>query len=157
MRRRFLVVLAIVAAVFAVGVVGASVLNLNSSDSAPGEAKTNAACANHLLVKTPVNTAGHDANSISHMDITGDLTQCVGQTLRVEVDLASGSHVWAVRKITSTDTGGLTLQFDSTNGDFRDTKPIAQSGELAPMGSMVGPVSVTEFGLTTVTIAQTWS
>jgi hypothetical protein len=155
MNKRLLIALAAIVSVFVIGIVGASVLNLSGSDSAPGEAKTDAACATNMVVKTPVETEGHDQNSIVHMVITGNLTACVGQTLRAEIDMPNNTHVWAVRKIT-TETSGLTLNFNATNGDFFDGKPVASNGDLTVAGNRVGPIMAKDFGLATITIAKTW-
>jgi len=155
MNKRLLIALAAVISVFVIGIVGASVLNLTGSDSAPGEAKTDAACATNMVVKTPVETEGHDQNSIVHMVITGNLTACVGQTLRAEIDMPNNAHVWAVRKIT-TETSGLTLNFNATNGDFYDGKPVPSNGDLIAAGNRVGPVLAKDFGLATITIAKSW-
>jgi hypothetical protein len=155
MNRKLLVVIGAIAAVFIIAVVGASSLNLTGSDSAPGEGKTDAACAKNLVVKTPIDTSVHDSNEIKQMDITGDMSGCVGQTLRAEVDLESGDHVWAVYKITSS-MNAITLEFNASTGDFRDSKPIAANGELTAQGNRVAPVLAKDFGLTTVTIAKTW-
>ncbi|MEY4743942.1 MAG: hypothetical protein RIR34_1281 [Actinomycetota bacterium] len=155
MNKRLLIALAAIVSVFVIGIVGASVLNLSGSDSAPGEAKTDAACATNMVVKTPVETEGHDQNSIVHMVITGNLTACVGQTLRAEIDMPNNTHVWAVRKIT-TETSGLTLNFNATNGDFYDGKPVASNGDLTVAGNRVGPIMAKDFGLATITIAKTW-
>jgi hypothetical protein len=69
--------------------------------------------------------------------------------------LDNGSHVYAVYKITSA-ISELTLNFNAATGDFYDTKPTVISGELAVAGSRVGPLMVSEFGMTTITIAKTW-
>lgn len=159
MRKRFLLIIVALVAVFVVGTVGASVLGLNGSNSAPGESKTEAACASNLVVKTPVATAGHDANSIDSVDITGDLSKCIDQTLRAEVDLdVTNAHIWAVHKITAADAQAskVTLTINTATGDFYTGKPVAQSGELVPTGARSDLVSVKNFGLTTITIAQTW-
>ena len=155
MNRRILIILGAIAVVFVIAVVGASTINLAGSDSAPGEGKTVATCVTDLVVKTPVDTANHDANQVKQMTITGDMSNCVGETLRAEVDLDNGNHVYAVYKIT-TSISELTLNFDATTGDFYDTKPTASAGELTVAGSRVGPILVTDFGMTTITIAKTW-
>lgn len=155
MNRRILVILGAVAVVFVIAVVGASSINLAGSDSAPGESQTVATCVQNLVVKTPIDTADHDDNKIKKMVISGDLSNCIGETLRAEVDLQSGGHAYAVYKITSA-ISELTLNFDSATGNFYDTKPTASAGDLVDTGARVGPVSVTEFGMTTITIAKTW-
>ena len=155
MNRRILVIIAAIAVVFVIAVVGASSINLAGSDSAPGEGKTIATCVTDLTIKTPVDTAVHDQNQIKQMDISGALDNCVGQTLRAEVDLGSGNHAWAVYKITSAITT-LTLNFDAATGDFYDTKPTVSGTDLVNAGAKVGPVLVSNFGMTTITIAKTW-
>jgi hypothetical protein len=89
------------------------------------------------------------------MTITGALAPCVGETLRAEVTLDSGSRVWAIKKITTAVTS-ITLTFDATTGDFYNTKPTVTAGELVVAGTRVAPVMVTQFGQTTITIAKTW-
>lgn len=155
MNRKLLVIIGAVALVFAIAIVGASSLSLNGSDSAPGEAKTNAACATGLSVKSPVDTTVSDAHVIKHVTLTGDLSQCVGQTLRVEVDLGTSSHAWAVQKFI-TAPASVDFTFDATTGDFRDTKPTVSGGDLVASGTRLAAPSVSDFGLITVTIAKTW-
>ena len=157
MNKRWIIILVSLVSVFTVGVVGASVLNLNGSDSAPGESKTEAACASNLVVKHPVETSGHDENKINTVNITGDMSMCIDQTIRVEVDLdVSESHVYATKRITADDVEGITFVFNTETGDFYDEKPIPADGGLVSNGNRVDAVSVKEFGLTTITIAKAW-
>jgi hypothetical protein len=157
LNKRWIIILVSLVSVFTVGVVGASVLNLSGSDSAPGESKTEAACASNLVVKHPVETSGHDENKINTVNITGDMSMCIDQTIRVEVDLdVSNSHVYATKKITAADIEGITFTFDSETGDFYTEKPIASNGGLVNVGDLSGAISVQEFGLTTITIAKAW-
>jgi len=155
MNRRMLVIIGAIAVVFVIGVVGASTINIAGSDNAPGEGKTVANCVTDLTIKTPVDTSVHDANQIKVMNISGALAPCVGETLRAEVDLENGSHVWAIFKITTAITT-LSLNFDATTGDFYNTKPTVTNGNLVVAGSRVAPVLVKDFGMTTITIAKTW-
>lgn len=155
MNKKRLLVIGSVIVVFVIAVVGASSINLAGSDSAPGEGKTVASCVEDLKITTPVDTSVHDANQIKVVTLTGDMSQCVGETLRAEVDLASGTHAWAVYQITEAITS-LTLTFDATNGDFYDSKPTISAGDLQVTGNRVGPVLVKDFGMTTITIAKTW-
>lgn len=155
MNKRLLIILGAVVIVFTISIVGASTINLSGSDSAPGEGKTVATCVQDLTVKTPVDTSEHDANSVKTVVISGALDNCVGETLRAEVDLKNGNHIYAVYEITSPLTE-LTLSLDQTTGNFYDTAPSVSGGELVVQGSRVAPVLVTDFGLTTITIATTW-
>jgi hypothetical protein len=108
-----------------------------------------------LTIKTPVDTSNDEENVIKVMSITGDLSKCVGQTLRAKVKLDSGGYLWAVYKIVNS-VQELTLTFNTATGDFYDTRPIVSNGGLLVAGTRVGPVPVTEFGVTTITIAMTW-
>lgn len=155
MKRRMILGATILLFIFVIGLVGASLLNLTGSDSAPGEAKTDAACAGALIVKTPIRNMGHDANEISDVSITGDMTNCTNQTIKVEVDLEGSSHAFAIRKIVP-NTTSLVFNFNSTNGDFTDTAPTALNGDLVSQGLRLPPQSAHAFGLVTVTIAKTW-
>jgi hypothetical protein len=107
------------------------------------------------VITTPVDTSGPDLDVIKTMQITGDLSNCVGETLRARVALDSGSYVWAVYPITTSVTE-VNLSFDELTGDFYDTKPTASNGALVVEGLRVAPVSVGEFGRTTITIAKKW-
>jgi hypothetical protein len=155
MNRRLLVILGAISVVFVVAVVGASTINIAGSDNAPGEGKTIANCVTDLVIKTPVDTSVQDANQIKIMNISGKLENCVGETLRSEVELSNGSHVWAVFKITR-EISELKLTFDERTGDFYDKAPSVSDGELVVEGRRVAPVLVTDFGQTTITIAKTW-
>jgi hypothetical protein len=155
MNRRLLVIIGSIAAVFVIGVVGASTINLAGSDNAPGEGKTVANCVTSLVIKTPVDTSVQDSNVIKVMNISGAMAPCVGETLRADVALDNGSHVWAIYKITTAITT-LSLNFDATSGNFYDTKPTVTAGDLVVAGSRVGPVAVSNFGQSTITIAKTW-
>jgi hypothetical protein len=155
MNRRILVILGAVAVVFVIAVVGASSINLAGSDSAPGESTTVATCVQDLVVKTPIDTTTHDDNKVRKMVLTGDLSDCVGETLRAEVNLSGENHAYAVYKITS-PVSELTLTFDEATGNFYDTKPTVAAGDLVDAGAKVGPISVSDFGMTTITIAKTW-
>ncbi len=155
MNRRLLVILGAIAVVFVIAVVGASTINLTGSDNAPGEGKTVANCVSDLVIKTPVDTSVHDANQIKVMNISGELQNCVGETLRAEVDLSNGAHAWAVYNITDA-ISSLTLNFDQQTGDFYNEAPTVQNGQLVVAGDKIAPVLVKDFGLTTITIAKTW-
>lgn len=155
MNRRLIVLFGAIIGVFVIAIVGASSLNLTGSDSAPGEGKTVAACANNLVVKSVVDTSAPEANTVSKVIINGDMTQCVGQQMRVEVDKPGTDHAWAVYTIT-TPINSLTLDFDATTGVFYDAKPTATSGILQSSGTRIAPLPVTDFGQVTVTIAKTW-
>lgn len=140
---------------FAVTAVGASLLDLSGSDTAPGSGKTEAACAGPLIVTNPVTIGGHNNNKIEHVDVTGDMSECVGETMLVEVDLYDDTaHAWAVKQLTG--SGSLTFTFDATTGDFYDTAPTASGGTLVPAGSKVAPYKDKDFGLVTISIASTW-
>ena len=155
MNRRMLVIIGSIAVVFVIAAVGASTINIAGSDNAPGEGTTVANCVSDLVIKTPVDTANHDANQVKEMIITGALNNCVGETLRAEVNLSSGTHAYAVYKITTAITT-LTLNFNATTGNFYDTKPTVSGGDLVVAGARVGPVLVKDIGTTTITIAKTW-
>lgn len=155
MRKRILIAIAVLATVFVVSVVGASVLDLSGSDRAPGEGKTEAACASNLTVEHPVSSGGHDNNRITHVDINGDLTDCEGQTVRVEVDLDNAEHAYAFRKIGAGVTS-VSFVFDANTGDFTDSAPLAQDGELVSTGNLLDPIKAKDFGLVNILIASSW-
>jgi hypothetical protein len=131
------------------------VLNLSGSDSAPGEGKADAACASNLVITHPVSNGGHDNNRILHVTVTGDMTECEGQTMRVEVDLPNAEHAYAIEKI-GADVRSIEFIFDETSGDFTDTSPVAVDGELVAQGSLLGPVKAKDFGLVSLLIASSW-
>ncbi len=155
MRKRILIALAVLATVFVVSVVGASVLDLSGSDRAPGEGTTEAACATNLTVDHPVSNGGHDNNRITHVDISGDMTKCDGQTIRVEVDLPNAEHAYAFKKLGAGVTM-VSFVFDANTGDFTDASPVAQNGDLVAAGNLVGPVKAKDFGLVNILIATSW-
>ena len=154
MNRRMLVLFGSVVAVFVIAIVGASSLNLTGSDSAPGEGQTNAVCASALVVKSVVDTSGSE-NTVNRVNITGDMTQCVGEQMLVEVALENATSIWALYDITTGITT-LDLDLDALSGDFYDSKPAVSANLLQVTGNRVDPVTVSEFGVITVTIARTW-
>jgi hypothetical protein len=154
LNRRLLVVLGTVIAVFVIAIVGASSISLTGSDSAPGEGTTNAVCANALVVKSVVSTSG-TVNSVTRVDVTGDMSQCVGEQMLVEVEREGAGPIWAVYNIT-TPISSLGLDLNASTGVFYDTKPTATANVLQVNGSRVAPVAVTDFGVITLTIARTW-
>ena len=154
MNRRLLIILGTVISVFVIAIVGASSISLTGSDSAPGEGTTNAVCATDLVVKSVVSTSG-TVNSVTRVDITGDMTQCVGEQVLLEVEREGTTPIWAIYSLT-TPISALGLDLNSTTGVFYDTKPTATANVLQVNGSRVGPVPVTEFGVITLTIARTW-
>lgn len=157
MMRKIVPAIATLGMLFAVTAAGASVLDLTGSDSAPGSGKTEAACAGPLIVTNPVEQNGHDNNTIVHVDVDGDMTNCVGQTILVEVDLDNKgvAHAYAVRQFT-VPTSQETFTFNLTTGDFYDTAPTPLNGSLTPNGTRLAPIKAKDFGLVTLTIAQTW-
>ncbi|CAB4616491.1 MAG: hypothetical protein F2590_03885 [Actinobacteria bacterium] len=155
MRKRLIFAVVTLALVFVISVVGASVLNLAGSDSAPGEGKTDAACASNLVITHPVSNGGHDNNRILHVTVTGDMTECEGQAMRVEVDLPNAEHAFAVEKI-GADVRSIEFLFNETTGDFTDTAPIAVDGELVAQGDLLGPIKAKDFGLVSLLIASSW-
>lgn len=156
--KRTLASAATVAAVTAVVGVGASVLVLGASDGAPGSGKAEAACAGPLAIANPVTKIGHDLDAVVEVSITGDLTECAGQTMLVEVDLddTGVEHAYAVYLVPLATTS-VVLDFDATTGAFYDTAPTAAGGTLLPEGDRMAPVRARDFGLVTVTIASRWS
>lgn len=155
MNRRVLIALAALAAVFAISVAGASVLNLAGSDRAPGEGKTEAACAGNLTIQHPVQNGGHDNNRIVNVYVNGDMTACEGETMRLEVDLADGSHAYA-SEVIGNNVSALTFTFDQQTGDFTDTAPEVLDGQLVNVGDKVQPPKAKDFGLVSVLIAQSF-
>ena len=155
MRKRLIFAVVTLALGFVISVVGASVLNLAGSDSAPGEGKTDAACASNLVITHPVSNGGHDNNRILHVTVSGDMTECEGQTMRVEVDLPNAEHAFAVEKI-GADVRSIEFLFNETTGDFTDTAPIAVDGELVAQGDLLGPIKAKDFGLVSLLIASSW-
>ncbi len=129
--------------------------SVDGTDLVPGEGLTGGNCVDHLTIKTPVDTSNDDEDVIKVMTIRGDLSKCVGQTLRAKVKLDSGSYLWAVYKI-SNFVAKVTLTFNASSGNFYDTRPTVSNGELLVAGNKVAPVPVREFGVTTITIAKTW-
>lgn len=149
----------IAAATIAFGVVGvgASLLDLTGSDSAPGSGKTEAACAGPLVVTNPVEQGGHDNNRVTHVTITGDMTKCEGQTMLVDVALTgTPANAYAVYQFPSGGETTLTFTFNATTGQFYDTAPTPSGGTLIPAGNRVGPVKAKDFGTVDITIASTW-
>lgn len=155
MNKRVVIAIAALAAVFAISVAGASVLNLAGSDRAPGEGKTEAACAGNLTIQHPVQNGGHDNNRVVHVYVSGDMTSCEGETIRLEVDLADDAHAYATRVIGNNVTE-LTFTFDQQTGDFTDTAPTVVDGQLVQAGEKVKPQKAQDFGLVSVLIAQSF-
>lgn len=155
MNRRLLVAFGTIIAVFVIAIVGASSLTLTGSDSAPGEGTTNATCATNLVVKSVVDTSVPGSNTVNRVDITGDMTQCVGEQVRVEVELEGGGNVWAIYSV-ATPISSLSLNLNATTGDFYNAAPTATANVLQVNGTRVAPVPVVDFGVITVTIAKTW-
>jgi hypothetical protein len=129
--------------------------SIDGGNTAPGEGNTSATCVSQIIITTPVDTSNPDADSIKQMQIAGDFSKCEGQTLRARVALESGSYVWAFYPLTAATTL-VTLNFNSLNGDFYDSKPTVSNGQLVVSGLRVDPISVPEFGRTTITIAKKW-
>lgn len=154
MNRRLLIGLATVISVFVIAIVGASSISLSGSDSAPAEGTTNAVCARDLVVKSVVSTAG-EVNAVSHVDVTGDMRECVGEQMLVEVKRQGLKPIWAVYSINE-PISSLTLNLDERSGVFYDSKPTVKENVLVVNGSLVGPSPVDEFDVITVTIARTW-
>ena len=155
MRKRTLMATVAAVVLFSGVTAGASSLVLDGSDSAPGTGTGQAACAGPLIVTNPVDMGGHDNNRVVHVNIDGDMTACVGQTMLVEVDLSFAEHAYAVH-VFGEDETYLTLTFDAATGDFYDTAPVPTAGTLVVAGSRLDPIKAKDFGLVTVTIASSW-
>lgn len=156
MNKRVLLAIVALAAAFALGVAGASVLNLAGSDRAPGAGTTEAACVSgNLTVQNPVQNGGHDNNRVVHVYVSGDMTACEGETLRVEVDLADGAHAYAFRVI-GHEVDQMTFTFDEQTGDFTDAAPTVTNGHLVQAGSLVAPQKAKDFGLVNVLVASSF-
>jgi hypothetical protein len=155
MRKRILIAIAALATVFVVSIVGASVLSLTGSDRAPGEGKTEAACAKNLTVTHPVTNSGANKNTITHIDIRGDMTLCGGQTVRLEVDMLDNSHSYAFIKLTE-GVEKLTFTFNERDGEFTDMAPSVVDGELVLAGTRIAPIKAAAFDAVNVLIASTW-
>ncbi len=128
---------------------------IDGSNNSPGEGVAEATCVSQLLITTPVDTSNAAEDTVSSVQISGDLSKCAGETLRARVALERGGYVWAVFKIPS-NTTEVIFHFDLVTGDFYDTKPKVVDGNLVSIGMQVPPVSVQEFGRTTITIAKKW-
>ena len=155
MNKRLIIAIAALAAVFGIAVAGASVLNLSGSDRAPGAGTTEAACAGNLIIQHPVQNGGHDNNRVVHLYVSGDMTACEGETIRIEVDLSDGAHAYASQVIGS-NVNALTFTFDQQTGDFTDTEPTVQNGGLVNVGAKVQPPKAKDFGLVNVLIAESF-
>lgn len=154
--------------VFGITGAGASLLSLTGSDSAPGSAKTEAACVNGSLVVTnPVITGQESGNKIHTVTVAvsagGDLEKCMGQTMLVEVALSSGppSRAFGVYTFATDSVTSITFGFNGVSTPdayFLDTAPTVTDGVLveAAAGTKVEPVKAKDFGQTDITIAKTW-
>ena len=154
MNRRLLIGLASVISVFVIAIVGASSISLSGSDSAPAEGTTSAVCARDLVVKSVVSTAGA-ANTVSHVDVLGDMSDCVGEQMLVEVKRQGLTSIWAIYSINE-PISSLKLNLDERSGVFYDAKPTVKENVLVVNGALVGPVPIGEFDVITLTIARTW-
>lgn len=154
MNRKLLIGLGTVISVFVIAIVGASSISLTGSDSAPAEGTTNAVCATDLVVKPVVSTAGA-ANSVTRVDVTGDMRSCVGEQMLVELKRKGMTSLWAIHSVTEPITA-LALNLDERSGVFYDTKPVVKESVLEVNGRLVGPIVVSEFDVITLTIAGTW-
>lgn len=147
--------------VFGITGVGASLLSLTGSDTAPGSAKTEAACVEGSLVVTnPVETGYEHGHTVNYVTVAGDMTACNGQTMLVEVTIdGTPSLAYGVYEFTTSDVTSLVFGFaDATDPDatFTDTAPTVVDGGLVVAGDEVEPVKAKEYGQTDITIAQTW-
>ena len=145
--------MAALAAVFGLTVAGASVLNLAGSDRAPGEGTTEAACAGNLTIQSPVKAAGVHKNKVVNVYVTGDMTACEGESIKVEVGVANNTTAYATRVIGANVTE-LIFTFDQQTGDFTDTAPTVVDGQLVDSGAKVAPQKAQDYGLVSVLIAQ---
>ncbi len=130
-------------------------MNLAGSDRAPGEGKTEAACAGNLTITHPVQNGGHDNNRIVNVYVDGNMTACEGETIRLEIDLPDGAHAYA-SEVIGNNVSALTFTFDATTGDFTDSPPQALDGKLVNVGQRLDPPKAKDFGLVDLLIAQSF-
>lgn len=134
-------------------VVGATVLSLVGSDSAPTTDLTDPHCERGISVTKVIGSAGR----VIGIDVSGDMTRCGGQTMRVAVTRVKkpSMEFYAVYRF-ATGSELVTLTFDDTIGEFRDTQPLPVDGTLEATGLRVAPEKDKDLGDVNVTIAQIW-
>jgi hypothetical protein len=129
--------------------------SLDGDGNSPGAGSSGASCITNLVIQTPVDTSSDDYAYVKNMTLSGDFSECIGQTMRVSVRLEDDSIIWAIYRVTSS-VSRIALKFNSVDGDFYDTKPEVLAGSLVVQGKRVGQVTVQDFGITSVVIAKTW-
>ncbi len=134
-------------------VVGATVLSLVGSDSAPTTGLTDPHCERGISVTKVIGSAGR----VTGIDVSGDMTRCGGQTMRVAVTRVKkpSMEFYAVYRF-ATGSELVTLTFDDIIGEFRDTQPLPVDGTLEATGLRVAPEKDKDLGDVNVTIAQIW-
>lgn len=154
MNKRLMIAIVALASIFGLAVAGASVLNLAGSDRAPGAGSTEANCAGTLVVQTPVKQGGPNNKRIVNVTVSGDMTACEGETIRVEADI-NGVPAYAIKTI-GAGISLITFTFDAVTGDFTDTAPTVVDGQLVEAGSPVAPAKAVDFGTVDVLIADSF-
>ena len=134
-------------------VAGAAVLSLVGSDTAPTTGLTDPHCERGITVTKVIVSAGR----VTSIEVSGDMTRCSGQTMRVAVTRVKkpSTEFYGVYRF-ATGSELVSLTFDETEGAFRDTQPLPVDGTLEATGLRVAPEKDKDLGDVNVTIAQIW-
>jgi hypothetical protein len=159
MLKRPLLILVATSLLFTIGSVGASVINLDGSDPAPGEGSTTGRCGQYIFISVPVtnddNNGGGNDLKVVHVNVTGDFSDCNNGWMRVTAQLNNSRFAYAVAQIDS-EQMDYTFLFDNKTGDFYDKHPIWVGEELVNQGKRLNPQNKLDISEISVVAARTW-
>jgi hypothetical protein len=159
MLRRPLYILVAMSFLFTFGSVGASVINLDGSDPAPGEGTTTGRCAKDIYISVPVtndnnNGEGNDLKVV-HVNVTGDFSECNNGWMRVTAQLNPSRYAYAVAQLDA-DQSEYSFLFDHKTGNFHDEHPLWINNELVNQGKRLNPPNKLDISEISVVAALTW-
>ena len=139
--------------ILVVTTVGASTIDLIGSDFAPGEGNTYPNCAGPLTITTPVSQGA--GNRVAVVKITGHMYNCIGNTMKVVLQLDNETTYYAVYHFETAVTE-VDLPLSLQGGSFTDSLPLVINGDLVSSGQLVGPVKIKNISSVDAIIADSW-
>ena len=146
MKKRRLLLYALVASIFVINLVGASWIVLTGSDEAPFEQTFPGQCS-HPTVSVVYDDPTKPNPKVTEVILTGDFSRCVGSQVLVTTYKTGHIHSYAVAEVLQSQEP-IELSFVKHGGDFYQKFPLVinhrlvSDGPTSPSSVSIDPADI---------------
>jgi hypothetical protein len=140
--------------------VGASVISLEGSDSAPYEEEFSGVCYSDVVIQAPYSN-GDDGNGrdfkVREVIVTGNFERCAGHTILLKADLKSSQFSYAFHNLNPGENSfSLFFSTGQSQADWHRLHPKILDGRLVEQGALTPPQVRLDVADISWVIASTW-